>query len=127
MSLIDQIDRYICELLAEQASVELSRNELARRFGCSPAQINYVIARRFAEGYSVETRRGSGGYVRILRLDRDLAMEPGGIEQGVATLHHSGYLSDREALLLLGVLDLIEDRKALANRLSEILNHPLFR
>ena len=37
---------------------------------CVPSQINYVIETRFspARGFSVESRRGGGGYIRIVRV-----------------------------------------------------------
>ncbi|MBE7023745.1 MAG: CtsR family transcriptional regulator [Ruminococcaceae bacterium] len=56
-------------MLAENREVELQRNELANRFNCVPSQINYVISTRFSpeRGYSVESRRGGGGYIRITR------------------------------------------------------------
>lgn len=56
-------------MLAENREIELQRNELATRFNCVPSQINYVIATRFSpeRGYSVESRRGGGGYIRITR------------------------------------------------------------
>ena len=36
-------------------------------------QINYVLATRFTlnHGYYIESRRGGGGYIRIVRLDVD--------------------------------------------------------
>ena len=37
------------------------------------SQINYVLATRFSfdRGYHIESRRGGGGYIRIIRLDVD--------------------------------------------------------
>lgn len=69
MKLSNIIEAFIKEMLAENREIELQRNELATRFNCVPSQINYVIATRFSpeRGYSVESRRGGGGYIRITR------------------------------------------------------------
>ena len=71
MRLSDSIEQFIKELLNEEApEVELKRNELAEYFGCAPSQINYVLATRFSpdHGYLTESRRGGGGYIRIVRV-----------------------------------------------------------
>ena len=71
MRLSDTIEQFIKELLSQEATeVELKRNELAEYFGCAPSQINYVLATRFSpdHGYLTESRRGGGGYIRIVRL-----------------------------------------------------------
>jgi transcriptional regulator CtsR len=72
--LSDVIEEFIKTLLREsEGQLELQRNELADYFECAPSQINYVLATRFSldQGYYIESRRGGGGYIRILRLDVD--------------------------------------------------------
>ena len=74
MLLSDMIACAIEELLRESdGSIELRRGELAARLGCVPSQINYVLASRFTpeRGYVVESRRGGGGYIRIVRCALD--------------------------------------------------------
>ena len=71
MKLSDSIETFIKTLLAEDSpEVELKRSELAEYFGCAPSQINYVLATRFSpdHGYITESRRGGGGYIRIVRV-----------------------------------------------------------
>ena len=68
--LTDHIARLIEEMLNEGDGVlELQRNEMATRLGCVPSQISYVISSRFTpeRGYVIESRRGGGGYIRIVR------------------------------------------------------------
>lgn len=66
------IEKYLRELLerSRQNQIEIQRSELAEKFRCVPSQINYVLTTRFTleRGYVVESRRGGGGYVRIIRL-----------------------------------------------------------
>ncbi|NLU35984.1 MAG: CtsR family transcriptional regulator [Clostridiales bacterium] len=72
--LSDVIEEFIKSLLKEsEGQLELQRNELADFFECAPSQINYVLATRFTlnHGYYIESRRGGGGYIRIVRLDVD--------------------------------------------------------
>jgi len=44
--------------------------KLAEIFSCVPSQINYVLGTRFtpSQGYVVESRRGGGGYLKIVKL-----------------------------------------------------------
>ncbi len=62
-ALLDTLDR-------SNGSIQIQRNELASRIGCVPSQINYVITSRFTpeHGYIVESKRGGGGYIRIVKI-----------------------------------------------------------
>lgn len=78
-SLADEIERHIKELFEQGTGdvVEIRRIELAGRFACVPSQINYVLETRFTpqRGYAVESRRGGGGFIRIVRLHRVHAVD----------------------------------------------------
>lgn len=72
--LSDTIEKFIKELMSEyEDKIDLQRNELAQHFNCAPSQINYVLATRFTpdRGYITESRRGGGGYIRVVRLKVD--------------------------------------------------------
>lgn len=74
MGVSDHIAEFINQLLYHEDGVaELSRSELAERFGCVPSQINYVLSTRFSpeHGFIIESRRGGGGYIRITRVRID--------------------------------------------------------
>lgn len=69
--LTDSIEAFIKSLLDEgQEKVDVQRNELAQYFRCAPSQITYVLSTRFTpdHGYIIESRRGGGGFIRIVRL-----------------------------------------------------------
>jgi transcriptional regulator CtsR len=72
-NLSDIIEGFIKELMNanQESAVEIQRNILAQQFDCSPSQINYVLTTRFNNdrGYIIESRRGGGGYVRILKVN----------------------------------------------------------
>jgi len=71
-SLSNIIEQYLNKLIQQSGEkiVEIQRNELAERFDCAPSQINYVLSTRFniEKGYVVESRRGGGGFVRIVKV-----------------------------------------------------------
>ncbi len=71
-NLADRIEEYLKRILEQTSEgyVILRRNELAGEFSCVPSQINYVLDTRFTvdQGYLVESRRGGGGYLRIIQL-----------------------------------------------------------
>lgn len=71
----DLIEQYLKSLISKspQDLVEIQRSQLAVRFSCVPSQINYVLTTRFStgHGYLVESRRGGGGYIRIMKIPLD--------------------------------------------------------
>ena len=70
----DKIEKFILHKLLEEEeeNIVLRRNELADELECAPSQISYVLSTRFSndKGFIVESRRGSGGFVRIVRLQK---------------------------------------------------------
>ena len=111
--LADQIAKMIEEMLeASGGALELQRNEMAGRLGCVPSQISYVITSRFTpeRGYIIESRRGGGGCIRIVRkqMHRDEylmhffyaignALEEREAMAYVKNLQDEGILSQKEA------------------------------
>ncbi|WP_172357503.1 CtsR family transcriptional regulator [Lactococcus insecticola] len=71
------IEKYLKELLAQAAEIEIRRSEIAAHFGVVPSQINYVIKTRFTlpKGFEVESKRGGGGYIRIVKVQYSTAHE----------------------------------------------------
>ena len=71
MLLSEHIAKLIEEMIEEgEGSANLRRNDLAQKLGCVPSQVSYVISSRFTpeRGYITESRRGGGGYIRIVRV-----------------------------------------------------------
>ncbi len=119
----DIIERYLKEVLEmnEQEIVEIKRSEIADKFQCVPSQINYVINTRFTieRGYIVESKRGGGGYIRIMKvhmhdhahlIDQLLSLITHRIPQNssedvVIRLVEEEVITPREAKIMLSVLD----------------------
>lgn len=114
--LSDAIEHFIKELMEEDKQIEVKRNELAQHFGCAPSQINYVLATRFSvdHGYIIESRRGGGGYVRIVRMTQGAndnmletllkrvgtSIDEESANAIIACLHERKLITRREALLM---------------------------
>lgn len=117
----DIIEAYLKQALSEQEQVEIRRSEIASRFDCVPSQINYVINTRFTvqQGYLVESKRGGGGYIRIMKvkmleesdiLDRMIDLIGDRIDEKdslaiVQTLYDEEVLSRRELKLMLVAME----------------------
>ncbi|WP_020006463.1 CtsR family transcriptional regulator [Salinicoccus albus] len=69
----DIIEQYLKQLIQDSGGevVEIKRAHIAEKFDCVPSQLNYVIKTRFTNehGYTVESKRGGGGYIRITKVE----------------------------------------------------------
>ena len=107
--------------MSQQDILEIKRNEIADKFQCVPSQINYVINTRFTieRGYLVESKRGGGGYIRIMKIKSqdyadlidDLISIIGyrvsqSTAEGIITrLINEDIINDREAKIMMSVID----------------------
>lgn len=114
-NLADAIESFIIgELLRDQEDALLvQRNELAERMSCAPSQISYVLSTRFTpeRGYLVESRRGSGGFVRIVRMEQKAQVEKHKEPTANELVEHvqqQKLITVREAALLKFMLHIIE-------------------
>lgn len=119
----DIIEQYLKRVLdmSDRAIVEIKRSEVADKFECVPSQINYVINTRFTleRGYLVESKRGGGGYIRIMKVKANddshligqlISLVENRISQTSAEdvifrLVEEGVISKREAKIMLSVID----------------------
>jgi len=116
-ALSNSIEAFIKSMMAENDDkLQLQRNELAQYFNCAPSHINYVLSTRFTleRGYAVQSRRGGGGFIRIVRIDLDedetlysLLTERIGDTIGernanavIGELHSCKFITGREAALM---------------------------
>ena len=55
---------------SSRAESMASRTDIADKISCAPSQISYVLSTRFTQdkGFVVESRRGLGGYIRIVQI-----------------------------------------------------------
>lgn len=119
----DIIEQYLKRVidLSENNHIEIKRSEVADKFDCVPSQINYVINTRFTleHGFIVESKRGGGGYIRIIKvklldeidiIDQMLqlagtSISQTGAENIIQRLSEEKIISQREAKLMLSVMD----------------------
>lgn len=140
----DIIEAYLKKVLNQKEQVEIRRSEIAELFDCVPSQINYVINTRFTiqKGYLVESKRGGGGYIRIIKVQvlDELDMLNTMIEiignniserdakSVVQKLYDDKIISKREAKLMIVAMDKslytgdkITDNRVRANLLRSML------
>lgn len=117
----DIIEAYLKKILSGSNTIEIKRHEVAEKFQCVPSQINYVINTRFTveKGYIVESKRGGGGYIRIIKIrpsDKaelidqliDLIgyqLPQSAAEDLIFRLLEEKVISEREARIMLSVID----------------------
>jgi transcriptional regulator CtsR len=119
----DVIEKYLKQTLKAQGKnvIEIKRSEIADQFQCVPSQINYVINTRFTveKGYIVESKRGGGGYIRIIKvihqdkselIDEIIAMIQPKVTQQTALdvlnrLKEEDLITEREMKIMVSVMD----------------------
>lgn len=115
-NLSDVIESFIMSELVngeQDDTILVQRNELAERLSCAPSQISYVLSTRFTpeRGFMVESRRGSGGFVRIVRIEpKELSAkkEEPTAKELVKHLEKQRLVTVRESALLKYLLDIID-------------------
>lgn len=117
----DIIEAYLKQVLGVHEQIKIRRSEMANQFNCVPSQINYVINTRFTvqQGYLVESKRGGGGYIRIIKvklldkvemLDAMIQIIGEKISQKdaysiIQKLYEDEVITKREATLMLSALE----------------------
>lgn len=137
----DVIETYLKNVLHSNEQVEIRRSEIADRFNCVPSQINYVIKTRFTiqQGYVVESKRGGGGYIRIMKVNLvddmelintllELVPEKLSMKEAqhlLQNLYEQELISKREAQLLALVMD--KDSLQDANEGSDLVRSHMMK
>lgn len=140
----DIIEAYLKQVLESREAVEIKRSEIADKFECVPSQINYVINTRFTmeRGYIVESKRGGGGYIRIIKVKmndklqlleaiismvHDKKVSQSFSEDVILRLLEEEVITKKEARLMVAALDRevlilpLPDRDILRSRILEAM------
>ncbi|EHD1580241.1 TPA: CtsR family transcriptional regulator [Listeria monocytogenes] len=140
----DIIEAYLKQVLESSEAVEIKRSEIADKFECVPSQINYVINTRFTmeRGYIVESKRGGGGYIRIIKVKmndklqlleaiismvHDKKVSQSFSEDVILRLLEEEVITKKEARLIVAALDRevlilpLPDRDILRSRILEAM------
>lgn len=125
-NLADVIEQWILHQMASEQDeiIILRRNEMAEELACAPSQITYVLSTRFTieRGFIVESRRGSGGFVRIARIpvqtivyqdaadqiNESISLEE--VKAIVARLRSHNLMTNREAALVCKCFTMLYDQ-----------------
>ena len=135
-NLADTIEKFILQRLSgrQDNTIVVNRKDLAVELDCAPSQISYVVSTRFTgtRGFVVESRRGSGGFIRIARasmvndvfdnaLSRIVADHTADdIDTLIEELRGNGLMTQREAAMLMQFVQLMQERLAPEERLSSL-------
>ena len=114
-NLADAIENFIIQefMRDRDDALLVKRSDLAEKLSCAPSQISYVLSTRFTpeRGFIVESRRGSGGFVRIVRfVPKEEVVpekEPTALEL-VQHLAQKRMITVREQRLLNFILEIID-------------------
>ena len=114
-NLADAIENFIIQefMRDRDDALLVKRSDLAEKLSCAPSQISYVLSTRFTpeRGFIVESRRGSGGFVRIVRVGPKEEVvpekEPTALEL-VQHLAQKRMITVREQRLLKFILEIID-------------------
>ncbi len=114
-NLADAIENFIIQefMRDRDDALLVRRSDLAEKLSCAPSQISYVLSTRFTpeRGFIVESRRGSGGFVRIVRVvPKEKVVpekEPTALEL-VQHLAQKRMITVREQRLLKFILEIID-------------------
>ncbi|AUZ24867.1 CtsR family transcriptional regulator [Bacillus subtilis] len=119
----DIIEQYLKRVLDQNGKeiLEIKRSEIADKFQCVPSQINYVINTRFTSerGYIVESKRGGGGYIRIIKIKMNnevvlinniisqinTYLSQAASDDIILRLLEDKVISEREAKMMISVMD----------------------
>lgn len=141
-NLADVIENFIIGELftGNDEFVLIQRNELAERLECAPSQISYAVSTRFTpeRGFLVESKRGSGGFIRIVKIQtfaenggNALAISKMSSHQIVEHLFMKHLVTKREMVLMNYSLELLamhaseKDKQAIVKESYKRLSSPV--
>ncbi len=129
----DVIEQFIIQELfaGEEDTVNVKRSQLAEKLSCAPSQITYTLTTRFTpdRGFEVESKRGNGGFIRIVRLPQPQMPTPNALppvkkietgEELVEILQQNRMITPREASVLRYFLAILGDHVATGEKLQLI-------
>jgi transcriptional regulator CtsR len=127
----DDIERFIIsELFGDDTeAINVKRSQLAAKLSCAPSQITYTLTTRFTpeKGFEVESRRGNGGFIRIIRLHNvpratlnNAAITNLTAKELIHAMQANSMLTDREAIILNYFLNVFGDNVSEEDKLTMV-------